>query len=264
MRRRVEQAGSDPRRRPEQIAEPSPTSASAFGDSRLVSITFDDGFRGAAETAMPILDRHGLAATFYVVTGWVEPMRAPVSDPFNAHRSHGDWAFWQEVVTHGHEVGSHGFSHVNATGRKARLLPWMVPQEIARSAADLRRHLPASGFTMSMPWNMTTRASETHVRRLFSACRLGGSQVEYNLIDDLHPFALRSWAPGPQHGWDAYARAIDDLPDGGWLIFQFHSFDDEGWEPISPRLFDQLCRLLADCSVKVATVQAIASSAADF
>ena len=240
----------------DQIVELRPAPAEAAGRSRRVSITFDDGFRGAAETAMPILERHGLPATFYLVTGWVEPARVPISDPFNMRRSHGAWSFWREVTSRGHEVGSHGFSHVNAAGRKARLLPWIVPQEIAKSAADLKRHLPASSFTMSMPWNAASRISEACARRHFSACRLGGSALEYNMVDALRPFALRSWAPGPQHGWEDYVRAIEGLPEGGWLILQFHSFGCEGWEPISPRLFGKLCRFLARQPLRVDTVSA--------
>lgn len=36
-----------------------------------VLITFDDGFADFADTALPILAEHGLAATVFVTTGWV-------------------------------------------------------------------------------------------------------------------------------------------------------------------------------------------------
>lgn len=39
--------------------------------SRAVSITFDDGYRDNHDLALPLLQRHGLTATFYVASGYL-------------------------------------------------------------------------------------------------------------------------------------------------------------------------------------------------
>ena len=39
---------------------------------RPVLITFDDGFADYAHVALPILERHGLPATLFVTTGWLD------------------------------------------------------------------------------------------------------------------------------------------------------------------------------------------------
>lgn len=39
---------------------------------RALCITFDDGYRDNVEVALPILQRHGLAATFFVATGYLD------------------------------------------------------------------------------------------------------------------------------------------------------------------------------------------------
>lgn len=45
-----------------------------------VVVTFDDGYRDNLEVAAPILERHGVPATLYLATGWVDRGEAPWSD----------------------------------------------------------------------------------------------------------------------------------------------------------------------------------------
>lgn len=40
--------------------------------ARALTITFDDGYADNAQVALPILQRHGLAATFFVATGFLD------------------------------------------------------------------------------------------------------------------------------------------------------------------------------------------------
>jgi peptidoglycan/xylan/chitin deacetylase (PgdA/CDA1 family) len=231
---------------------------------RFLSITFDDGLLHGSEVACEILAKHGLSATFYVVTGWVEPICAAPREPYNAGRSHGDWHHWRRVREAGHEVGSHSFSHVNAGGKKALLMPWLIGQEVARSRADLMREVPQARYTISMPWNAATARSERHVRRHFSACRLGTSAPAYNRLQGLDPFRLASWAPAAATPIAAYERAFADIPTGSWLVLQFHSFDGEGWDPVPRDAFERICRIAAaEPFLEVATVGTVIGRLAD-
>jgi peptidoglycan/xylan/chitin deacetylase (PgdA/CDA1 family) len=51
--------------------------AIARGRGRYTLITFDDGYRDNFTVAYPILKRHGLPATFFVATGFIDSPRLP-------------------------------------------------------------------------------------------------------------------------------------------------------------------------------------------
>jgi len=225
---------------------------------RLLSITFDDGFEVGAQRAGKILKQYNLNATFYVVTGWVEPMRARIGDSYNVNRSHGNWPFWRTIAGCGHEVGSHTFSHIRATGKSARLMPWRLSTELRMSKADLEREVPQSLYTVSMPWNLSSRVSKRIVSKLYGACRLGTTELCFNNLGSLNIHELKSWAPNSDVSAAGYRQAIDQIPDNGWLIIQLHSLDQEGWEPIREDVFEEVCKYAAgDGTIAVATVASI-------
>lgn len=229
--------------------------SAASSAGRWLSLTFDDGFRKGSEVAAEIVGAYGMAATFYIVTGWVAPERAAVRDRFNRGCDHGDWAHWRRMRDAGHEIGSHTFSHLNVTGRRARLFPWLVGEELRRSRDDLARELPQPLYTISMTWNASSSRSDRMVRTLYDACRLGSSSLAYNDLRALDPHRLASWAPDASLPAPAYDEAIAGIPEGGWLILQFHSFDGEGWTPLSRETFHALCAAAArHHDVRVATI----------
>jgi peptidoglycan/xylan/chitin deacetylase (PgdA/CDA1 family) len=51
--------------------------ASQAGPGRRVLITFDDGYRDNHELALPLLRAHGLTATFFLTSGFLDKRRAP-------------------------------------------------------------------------------------------------------------------------------------------------------------------------------------------
>ncbi|CAM4263153.1 polysaccharide deacetylase family protein [Pseudoalteromonas byunsanensis] len=66
------------------------------GANNAVSITFDDGKQSQLDIGLPILDKHDIKATFYV-------MRDKVAERLSD---------WQKVVKNGHEIGNHTTSHL--------------------------------------------------------------------------------------------------------------------------------------------------------
>ncbi len=65
------------------------------GVRAAVSLSFDDGRPSQVDEGLPILDAHGLKATFYV----------------NPGRMLGKLEGWRKAVASGHEIGNHTASH---------------------------------------------------------------------------------------------------------------------------------------------------------
>lgn len=79
---------------------------SSVSKPRLV-ITFDDGYRDNYTNALPVLDRLGLVATFFVTTGTVGGELKTHSGPLPTMTR--DQLI--DLADRGHEVGSHGGTH---------------------------------------------------------------------------------------------------------------------------------------------------------
>jgi len=77
-----------------------------------LAITFDDGYRGNATIAAPILECYGQRACFFVTTGFIGTDQVP---PWDAEKKiQTRWMTWDQVRSlraAGHDVGSHTQTH---------------------------------------------------------------------------------------------------------------------------------------------------------
>jgi peptidoglycan/xylan/chitin deacetylase (PgdA/CDA1 family) len=139
------------------------------GGGRYVMLTFDDGYRDNFTEALPVLRAHGLPATFFVTTRFLDTRRI---------------AWWDEIAWIVHA----------AEGRELRVRPWVewplslepgarqatvrtlinlcasLPQEAQEmlldslaDAADTRRHRPGGDFWMTWDQIRELRAAGMHI-----------------------------------------------------------------------------------------------------
>jgi peptidoglycan/xylan/chitin deacetylase (PgdA/CDA1 family) len=95
--------------------------------AKPVMITFDDGYRDVLANAAPLLERLGMPATAYVITG-----RISGSDV-----SFLSWAQLKALEQNGVQIGSHTVSHAELP----RLTDPAALQELIQSRLALERHL---------------------------------------------------------------------------------------------------------------------------
>lgn len=89
-----------------ELLEPQPDEAR----SRLVGLTFDDGYADFAEYSLPVLQRYGFTATAFIVAGRLGTEDIWADEPPKPLLTAGQVRL---VADEGFEVGSHGLRHVS-------------------------------------------------------------------------------------------------------------------------------------------------------
>lgn len=123
----------------------------------LVGLTFDDGYVDFLDHAVPVLARHGMSATLYVVAGrlggtneWDEGPRLDLVDADQV----------RAVAAAGHEVGSHTLRHARLRGAT----PAVLAEEIAGSRRVLEDVLQDDVPGFCYPWGDFDEAAAEAVR----------------------------------------------------------------------------------------------------
>jgi peptidoglycan/xylan/chitin deacetylase (PgdA/CDA1 family) len=148
-------------------------------NGRSVVLTFDDGTTDFTEYVVPALARHGLPATLYAATGFIDeghdfPWGAPPTS----------WAALRDALTTGLiTVGSHTHSHWLLD----RLDACQLDDDLDRSCELIASQLGAAPTHFAYPKAIPgSPQAEIAVRRRFLTAALAGSRVNRPGHTDLH------------------------------------------------------------------------------
>jgi peptidoglycan/xylan/chitin deacetylase (PgdA/CDA1 family) len=164
-----------------------------------VLVTFDDGTADFAESAVPVLVRHGVPATLYLATAFVEDQR-----PFPHDGKPISWNAVRDAYSTGLvSVGSHTHGHALLD----RLPPGDVDDELDRSIGliEERMGVPAAHFAYPKAIPGSPLA-ERSVRARFRSAALAGTRVnEYGATD---PYRLARSPVQVSDGMDWFVRKV--------------------------------------------------------
>jgi peptidoglycan/xylan/chitin deacetylase (PgdA/CDA1 family) len=146
------------------------------GDSELperaVVVTFDDGYTDNEEVAMPILDRLGIPATFYVTVDCLErralPWPSRLRYAFRASKKK-SWADDVGTIWTLSDAVSREHAYLSACDHFCKLAGTALEAKIACAERDLDAHLPVSSGQLMMTWEQ--------VRKLAKGGHLVGSHT---------------------------------------------------------------------------------------
>lgn len=119
------------------------TAAAAAADAPCIAITFDDG--PSAQTTAALLDglkSRGAHTTFFLIGEQVA----------------GNETLVRRMISEGHQVGSHSFTHARLDSANATVLA-----EIAQTEDTLRAVLGGSGYWLRPPWGFCSEALKQSV-----------------------------------------------------------------------------------------------------
>jgi peptidoglycan/xylan/chitin deacetylase (PgdA/CDA1 family) len=178
-----------------------PASANVDVDERRpVVITFDDGTADFTEHAVLALVRHGLPATLYVATQFVES-----GEPFPWGAPPASWSALRDAAADASiDIGSHTHAH----WLMDRLDPAMVDADLDRSIELIGEHIGTAPAHFAYPKAVVgSPSAEVAVRRRFRSAALATSRVNRVGRTDAH----RLWRTPVQRSddHDTFVRKAD-------------------------------------------------------
>ncbi|MDA0840054.1 MAG: polysaccharide deacetylase family protein [Planctomycetota bacterium] len=220
----------------------------------IITLSFDDGFKKSNLKIAEIYEKHGLAACFNIIaSGHVGDFVSP--DVYQNEIEKGDFELWNEFQSRGHEIMPHSWKHSrlpDLPGEEAIELMERCLATFETELAGFKRETSVFNF----PYNFSTPELEAWLTTQVRAyrTRVAGIQQGINPLPSPDLVALGTCGFGPgncEEHLDQTIEALLSKPEG-WLIYNTHGLNGEGWGPIGADYLDRLLdRLLKIDSVKV-------------
>jgi peptidoglycan/xylan/chitin deacetylase (PgdA/CDA1 family) len=214
-----------------------------------ITLSFDDGFKKSSILTAQIFEKYKLSACINVIAtahlpGFVLPNeyhRWPV----------GDFVLWNELKERGHEIMMHGYKHAHKNEIPFEEAKDLILKCIDYFSKNLKGFEPRQSI-FNFPFNASTPQLEEWLPAQVKAFRTGGPAI--NQLPHKGQVKLTCAAYGPDNCEKHLNGEIDKLLEqsSGWLIYNVHGLDDEGWGPIGSDYLDKLLkRLTAIKTVKI-------------
>ncbi len=215
------------------------------GVRAAVSLSFDDAVRSQLDTAIPILNQHGLRGTFYV-------------NPGPGSRFEREIERWRQAHAQGHELANHTVRHpcsgnFGFIGPDRALELWTladIEADVLAASERLRALVPGIGrFSFAYPCGQTFvgRGAQLQsyvpvIARHFTVARGVGESANNPAICDLHH--LSSWMVKGLTAQQLIDMVEPAIAAGHWAIFCFHGIGGDN-HPIDVDAFAGLVDYLA-------------------
>ncbi|MFB3923460.1 MAG: polysaccharide deacetylase family protein [Terriglobia bacterium] len=213
------------------------------GKRLAISLSFDDARLSQPDVGLPLLERLGVKATFFVEPRNVEP------------RLEG----WKKIVAAGHEIGNHSQSHP-CTGNYAFSLSnaledyslERMAKDLDGGAADIERLLGVKPRTFGYPCGLKFvgrgRDVRSYVPLIAERYLVGRGYMDEAANDPAFcDLAQAMGTPFDDTDFAGMKKQIDQAAkDGRWIIFVGHEIGKKGFQVTDTAALEELCKYAQD------------------
>lgn len=211
----------------------------------IITLSFDDGFKRSSLLTAEIYEKHNLSACINVIATGHEPgFKSP--DAWQVTEK-GDFDLWNELQARGHEIMPHGYKHAN----KANLPLQDAKDLITKCLEYFTKHL--KGFdskksVFNFPYNSSTPELETWLQNEVMAFRTAGPTINTMPYKGQKKLTCGAFGPGStEEHLEGEIKKLLEQPSG-WLIYNTHGINGEGWGPMRYEFLDNLLYRLKNIS----------------
>jgi len=223
------------------VSEESTSPPPPVIDHGVASISFDDGTIGQYRYARPVLRKHNLRGTYYLVSnalGWgtaaINPKRA------------------RKLLAEGNEIGNHTRDHKDLT----KLTAGEATAEFADAQDAIQSQVGVRPTTCAYPYGSNNAAVLAEAQNQFKACRStqGGFNKRGRLLTyDLFSYNVHRRTTAAQIRKAAERARTSNM----WVVFVYHGVDPKlkGADDVTPKLFAAHMDALVSTGIPVQTVE---------
>lgn len=219
------------------------------GKSHIITLSFDDGFKKSSIKTAEIYEKYNLSACINVIaTAHFETFEFP-------NEYHGwptaDFGLWNELQARGHEIMPHSYKHADLSAVPLGEAKDLILRCLDYFSKELKGFEPKKAV-YNFAYNSSTPELEAWLPTQVMAFRTSGGGI--NPLPHKGQVKLTCSGFGPGNSEEHLDSEIDKLlsQESGWLVYNTHGLDDEGWGPIRSCYLEKLLeRLLAIDSVMI-------------
>ena len=209
----------------------------------IVTLSFDDGFKKSSLKTAEIYEKYNLSACINVIA---TAHQEAFDLPNEYHQSPaGDFVLWNELKARGHEIMPHSYKHANLSQ-----MPLSEAQDLIQRCFEVFSEelegFDAKEAIFNFPYNASTPELEAWLSTRVKAFRTGGGAI--NPLPHTGQVKLTCTSFGPANIDDHLNGQVERLLSmpSGWLIYNTHGLDDEGWGPVSSAFLERLLARLVE------------------
>jgi len=228
----------------------APFLPSVSGKLHIVSLSFDDGFKKSFTRIAEIYEKFSLSACFNIIASAHMPGNE-VRDDYMKQELFGDFGLWNELQDRGHEIMPHGYRHAHLASLPLEEAKELILKSLDVFSKELRGFDPKKAV-FNFPYNQSSPELEDWLPSVVMAFRTTGGMI--NPIPGPNTRKITTGGWGPDNAEKHVDETVEKLlaqPEG-WMVYNLHGLDEEGWGPIRPSYLEKLLgRLRGMKSVRI-------------